>query len=125
MNDAAGTWSRAPAEQPSVGGVPDPAPVTAAGARERMTLPAVPPEHRAPVPATLPDPDRAPLVRRALPACHRSLFGARVPPPARLDWPHAPSGAGDLGHYFYPHLCLLALPAASPRRSPTARRSSR
>lgn len=42
MNDAAGTWSRAPAEQPSASGVPDPAPVTAAGARERMTLPAVP-----------------------------------------------------------------------------------
>ncbi|MET8456510.1 hypothetical protein [Streptomyces parvulus] len=122
MNDAAGTWSRAPAEQPSVGGVPDPAPVTAAGARERMTLPAVPPEHRAPVLETLPAPrwSGGPC-RPATAPC--SARGAHPRP--RLDWPHAPSGAGDLGHYFYPHLCLLALPAASPRRSPTARRSSR
>ncbi|MFI5855343.1 acyltransferase domain-containing protein [Streptomyces parvulus] len=116
MNQSAETWLRAPAEQPSAGGVPDPAPVTEAEARERMTLSAVPPEHRAPVLATLPDADRHPLVLRALLACHRSLFGEPGPPPARLAWPHAPSGAGDLGRYFYLHLFLLALPAALERQ---------
>ncbi|MEU4142831.1 hypothetical protein [Streptomyces parvulus] len=53
MNESAETWLRALAEQPSAGGVPDPAPVTETEARERMTLLAVPPEHRAPVLATL------------------------------------------------------------------------
>ncbi|RII15959.1 hypothetical protein DSC45_17090 [Streptomyces sp. YIM 130001] len=81
-------------------------------ALDRMELLAVPAGDRDPVLATLPDPERSPVLWEALSHCHRTLFDASGPAPRDTVWPDAPAELGASGRYFYVHLYLLALPTA-------------